>query len=221
MPTDPAAAETLAALGLTATEPTTAPEAATEPTEPAEPAAPTEPAVPEVPAEESAVPDPAGANNPDAYQKAIAAERKTAREANARARELQAALEAERTAALPLADQLAQATTNETTALLAAARYEVAAEVGLDLKLASRLQGTTAEELKADAQALLAQVGATAAAPTPTVPPEGGFRTDPPAKKDPGKEHSGLILGLLKQRVEGTPAGTTNILAGLEPAPTD
>lgn len=211
-PADPAAV--LAGLGLT-------PEPAA-PAAPVEPAAPAAPATPAAPVEPAAVePDPAGAKNPDAYQKAIAAERATARAANTRARELQAELEAERTAALPLSDQLAQATTNETKALLAAARYEVAADVGLDLKLASRLQGTTAEELKADAAALLAQVGAAPApAATPAVPPEGGFRTDPPAKKNVGQEHNNTILALLAQRSSGSQSGT-GLLAGLEPAPAD
>lgn len=60
-------------------------------------------------------------------------------------------------------------------AALRADRYEVAAAKGLPLELAARLQGSTKEELLADADVLLAQVGQQKPAPkTPSL--DGGAR---------------------------------------------
>lgn len=52
-----------------------------------------------------------------------------------------------------------------------ALRYEVAAEKGLDLKLAPRLTGTTREELEADAEALMALIPRAEPTPEPTPTP--------------------------------------------------
>lgn len=54
-----------------------------------------------------------------------------------------------------------------------ALKYEVAAEQGLELKLASRLSGTTRDELVADAKALKELVGAMPSTPRPD-PHQGG-----------------------------------------------
>lgn len=217
MPNVPAATtDLLAGIGLIPDEPEDVP--VTDPGVPTpEPAAPAAPADPPAPAGEPE-PDPTGANNPDAYQKAIAAERKKAKDANAAARALQAKLEEQENASKPLQQQIDEANAKGREAALIAVRYEVAAKVGLDLTLASRLSGTTREEIEADAETFKTQVGAPA--PTPTIPPEGGVRTTPEAKADPAKGHNNLILELLNSRT-GTTASGPSILAGLEPAPAD
>ena len=56
----------------------------------------------------------------------------------------------------PLEQQLADARTGRRTAELRALRYEVAAETGLDPRLAGQLQGSTREELAADVERLKA-----------------------------------------------------------------
>lgn len=192
----------------------------------AEPAAVT-PAVPAaavvVEEPEETPPDPAvvaQANNPDAVSALIAAERKTAREANARARELQAQLEAEQTAAKPLPEQIAQSDLRAAEAEMRATRLEVAAEAGLDLKLASRLTGSTREELVADAATFKTEIGAPAA--VPAVLPEGGVRVAAPAAPDPAAAHNsllGAVLGHHQSQRQAT--GGQSILSALEPAPQD
>lgn len=163
--------------------------------------------------EEDDIVVPEGAANPDAVRNAIKAERKAAREANARARELEAQLAAKNDEQVPLEQKV----TNANAATAAAERkvltYEVVAEVGLDLAWAPRLAGSTREEMMADAQILKASVtAATPPAPPPALPPEGGVRTTPPAKPDPVKDHNNTLLAIL----HGT-AGER----GLEPAPED
>lgn len=204
--TTPAATDPLADAGL-------APAPADAPAVPVVPA-PVEPAV-EVPAAEPAeAAVVAQAKNPDAVQALIDAERKTAREANAKARELKAQLEAQTDASKPLEEQVTDSNKKAAEAELRATRLEVAAEAGIDLKLASRLSGATREELLADAEAFKPLIGATA--PTPTVPPEGGVRTTPAAKKDPVKDHNNLLAEALGRR-SASPG--QSFLSGLEPAP--
>jgi len=181
------------------------------------PAAPAAPAVPAAPAPEPIV-VPEGARNPDAVQKAIAAERETARLANAERRRLEAELEAERAAALPLADQLALAQAGEQAAALTAMRFEVAAEAGLPLNLASRLNGSTREELTEDVKTFSSQVGTIT--PAPLVAPEGGLRLPPPVKANPELAHNALISALVGQGRMAAPQAR-DPFAGLEPAPQD
>jgi hypothetical protein len=214
----PAASALLAGIGIMPNDPADVPDPAAPVPDPAAPVV-DPPAGPPAPAGEPD-PDPSGAQNPDAYQRAIAAERKRAKDANAEARRLQAELDARETAAKPLEEQVAEANQKAKDAALIAVRYEIAAKVGLDLSLASRLSGSTREEIEADAAAFKAQVGTTPTAPL--VPPEGGVRTTPEAKPDPATGHNALILELLTSRSGSGAAGSgPSILAGLEPAPAD
>jgi hypothetical protein len=213
-PAVPATPDPLAAAGLApAPVDVPAPAAAVPDIAPAAPAAPAPIAAP---AAEEEIVVPAGAENPDAVKNAIAAERKAARDANARARQLQADLEAQQNASKPLEEQVAESNRKSADADLRATRLEVAAEAGIDLKLASRLQGTTREELTADAETFKPLIGA---APTPTVPPEGGVRPQPPAKPDPVTDHNNLLAQALGAR--SPRSGSQSILSGLEPAPED
>lgn len=182
---------------------------------PAAPAAP-EPVVPDGDDDdEVVVPD--GAENPDAVRAAMKSERKKAREANARARELQARLDAQTEETKPLEQRVTEAAQRAEEAELRALRIEVAAETGLDLKLAPRLVGKTREELIADATELQASVGTPGS--QPAAPPEGGFRPAGTAgSPDPAKAHDNLLLALLAQ---GRPQPASALFAGLEPAPQD
>jgi DsbC/DsbD-like thiol-disulfide interchange protein len=77
-----------------------------------------------------------------------------------------------------------------TTAELKLAKYDVAAQTGLPLDLAMRLQGSTAEELTRDAETLLGLVGRKAripGAPPATGDRQGGFRANPDSETDLGK----------------------------------
>ena len=85
--------------------------------------------------------------------------------------EYQKLYEAERARAADLEKQAADMAARIAAQELATLRQRVAAEKGLPPALAERLQGTTAEELAADAEALLS------ALPRPTAPPlNGGTR---------------------------------------------
>lgn len=88
---------------------------------------------------------------------------------------------ASKTEAQKLAERAdsAERTATETAAKLA--RFEVAAEKGIPIELAPRLQGSTKEELLADADVLLTQVGQTAPKP-PTL--DGGARKPPSGGTD-------------------------------------
>jgi hypothetical protein len=233
-PAPSAVGTALAAAGLLpvpAEDPETAPAVAVLPTAPVAPVAsvpapaptapppvapPTPPASPVAPAlepEEDEIVVPEGAANPDAVRNAIKAERKAAREANARARELEAQLAAKNDEQIPLEQKVANANAATAAAERKALTYEVVAAVGLDLAWAPRLAGSTREEMMADAQVLKASVtAATPPAPPPALPPEGGVRTTPPAKPDPVKDHNNTLLAIL----HGTAGGR-----GLEPAPED
>ena len=167
--------------------------------------------------EEEEIEVPAGAENPDAVRNAIKAERAAARKANARARELEAELRAREDAEVPLEDKARQAEEAAAAAELRALRIEVAAKAGLDLQLASRLQGSNEEELLADAEALK---GLTVSAPAqPAVPPEGGLRQPAPTPTDPIKAHNALMGAILGGAQQAR--GSRDPLAGLEPAPED
>lgn len=160
---------------------------------------------------------PEGAKNPDAVQRAIAAERKAAREANARARQFEQQLREQQERETPLEDLIAESKAKEDAANLRALRYEVAAESGIPLSLASRLQGSDRDSLAADAASLRELVSANA--PAPPLPPEGGTRQTPEPPADPNTAHNQLVAALAGARAAQR-AGL-DPFAGLEPAPED
>lgn len=149
--------------------------------------------------EEESVEIPEGAKNPDAVKALIQAERKKARDANARARELerQAAEAAE--ANKPLEERLANAERKAQEAELNALRVEVGTNLGLSLTLSKRLSGSTAEELAQDASTLLAELGHK---PKPQVPGlDGGVKTPPPpAAKDATQVHNEWLGGIINKK---------------------
>lgn len=135
----------------------------------------------------------------DALKRALQAEREAAKAARREARQARADLQAatERIEALTaqLADTEGQAdkVKHLEGRLL---RYEVAAEKGLDLKLAARLTGATREELAADADELLSLVA----------PRDADFDGGPqgdraPKKQDPKAAHRDFVVGLLRGEV--------------------
>lgn len=153
---------------------------------PAPDPAPTPPAPsapePTPPADPAPTPDPLG----DAGLKALQAERTRAAKAEADLKALQKQIEdSQKTAEQKAADAITAATTVATEATAKALRYEVAADKGIDLALASRLTGSTREELEADADKLMTLIPkgqAPATPPTgPTVPGQqpGGAQTPP------------------------------------------
>lgn len=103
--------------------------------------------------------------------KALQAERDARSRAEAEAATLRKQIEdATKTAEQKMADDLKAAQDLATTNATRAMRYEVAAAKGLDLKLATRLAGSTREELEADADTLKALIPAVAPAPPPLTP---------------------------------------------------
>lgn len=163
---------------------------------------PTVPLAPAVAEAEETIELPEGAQNPDAVTALIRAERKLAKEANARARELekQAADAAE--AAKPLAERVSSAEQKAQEAELRALRLEVGVGLGLTPTLSRRLSGTTAEELATDAAALIAELGTK---PTPHVPGlDGGVKPPPPpANVDPSVAHSQTLVNLITRHRTG------------------
>lgn len=118
-------------------------------------------------------------------QKALAAERKARgaaekasaaaqKKADDLAKRLQAIEDRDKSEAQKLADRLAEAENNATSAQGRLLRYEVAAEKKLPSEWAARLQGSTKEELEADADALLASLGTQQQRNTPNY--DGGVR---------------------------------------------
>lgn len=94
------------------------------------------------------------------FWKAKAREQETRAKANAEKAKKFDDLEAERkTEAEKLTDRATEAERVAADAVLRATRFEVAAEKGLPIELAPRLQGSTKDELLADADVLLTQVG--------------------------------------------------------------
>jgi hypothetical protein len=152
--------------------------------------------------EEESIEIPDGAKNPDAVKALIQAERKKARDANARARELerQAAEVAE--ANKPLEERLANAERKAQEAELNALRVEVGTNLGLSLTLSKRLSGQTAEELAQDANTLLAELGSR---PKPQVPGlDGGVKTPPPpAAQDATQTHNTWLGQIIQQKRHG------------------
>lgn len=99
-------------------------------------------------------------------KKALQAERDARATAERALADLRREVEdSQKTAEQKAADDLAEARRSAESATAQALRYEVAAEKGLDIKLASRLTGATREELEADADVLMTLI------PTQTKPP--------------------------------------------------
>lgn len=136
---------------------------------------------------------PEGAKDEDAVKSALQAERQAAKEAKAQARELRATVK-------ELSERLAEVESDYSSnskklseyegkvpGLEATiTRYEIAAEKGLDLKLASRISGSSREEMEADADELKKLIGASSAVSDF----DGGARDSAPAKGTPEQEHA-------------------------------
>lgn len=119
-----------------------------------------------------------------AAEKAAAKSGKEAREAAARIKEFE---DRDKTEQQKLEDRAAAAEKAAEEATTKALRAEVALDKGLPKALAARLQGSTLEEMQADADALLALVPTAPSAP-PTAPPPAaagvGAQGTPPAPAD-------------------------------------
>jgi flagellar biosynthesis/type III secretory pathway protein FliH len=156
---------------------------------------------PVAPPEEESIEIPDGAKNPDAVKALIQAERKKAREANARARELERQATEAAEANRPLEERLANAERKAQEAELNALRVEVGTNLGLSLTLSKRLSGQTVEELAQDANTLLAELGNR---PKPQVPGlDGGVKTPPPVAADPKLAHNTFLSNLIAQKRQG------------------
>ena len=144
-----------------------------------------------------------GAQNPDAFKRALDAERQAAKDAKAQARDLKRQLDEAREQINALTSERDELKTKlgETEGRIPGLeskimRYEVAAAKGLDLKLASRLNGSTREELEADADELVKLIGNGA----PADDLDGGARETAPKKGTPEQEHAKLLAGLFGLR---------------------
>ncbi|MFG3476469.1 hypothetical protein ACGF3K_14555 [Streptomyces sp. NPDC047980] len=126
-------------------------------------------------------------------QKALAAERKaraaaekavtaTQKERDRLAARLQELEDRDKTEAQKLAEAKAAAESEAATARQELLRYRVAAAKKLPASLAARLQGSTEEEMAADADALLEVLGAQQQANAPSY--DGGVRKPAPAPTD-------------------------------------
>ncbi len=107
----------------------------------------------------------------DGGQKALKSEREARKKAEDDLKALRQEIEdSKKTAEQKAADDIAAAKAEAGQSSAKALRYEVAAEKGLDLKLAARLTGSTKEELEADADALMALIPKAQQAETPAGP---------------------------------------------------
>lgn len=178
-----------------------------EPESPESTPAPEAPETPEAPAvTEPEAPEPIevpeGAKNPDAVANLIAAERKAARDANARRRELEAELARIKEEGQPLEQRLQVASQRAQEAELKALRLEVGVAKGLPIELASRLAGSDAESLTQDAESLLEILKTKSAAPSlPGL--DGGVRRPPAAPANPEQAHNAWLGEVLRQRRTG------------------
>lgn len=123
----------------------------------------------------------------DAGKRALAAEREARRAAEAQTAALRKQIEdATKTAEQRATDDLRAAQAEAAANGAKALRYEIAAETGLPLALASRLTGSTREELAADAETLktLIPVGATPPRTPAPDPSQGPRPVDPAATED-------------------------------------
>ncbi|MEU9495421.1 hypothetical protein AB0D73_27085 [Streptomyces sp. NPDC048215] len=122
----------------------------------------------------------------DAERRARAAAEKTATAAQKQlddmAKRLQAFEDRDKSEAQKLADRVQAAETEAATASSRLLRYEVAAQKKLPAGWANRLQGSSKEELEADAEALLKELGDTRQRQSPDY--DGGVRKPAPAPTD-------------------------------------
>lgn len=128
---------------------------------------------PDAPTQETPQPDPKAADEQlgDPGKKALQSEREARKQAEDALKALRQEIEdSKKTAEQKAADDIAAAKAEAGQSSAKALRYEVAAEKGLDLKLAARLTGSTKEELEADADALMALIPKAQQAETPTGP---------------------------------------------------
>lgn len=99
------------------------------------------------------------------------------------------------------AEKLEQRATKAETRLAEAQaridRYEVAAEAGLPLKHAGRIQGKSRDEMLADAKSLADEFGSKPAAEAPPTRFDGGARDPVTPAGTPEEEHQKFISALL------------------------
>ena len=139
----------------------TPPEGGDGTTPPATPEPPAAPPAATAPVKPADITDEAWAALADPGKRAIVAERQRADTEKQRADALQKQIDdAGKTAEQKAADELKAANLRGDTAELKALKYEIAAEKGIDLKLAPRLTGATRAELEADAENLKGLLGA-------------------------------------------------------------
>ncbi len=106
-------------------------------------------------------------------KKALTTERDARKAAEQKVKDLEKQLEdSKKTDEQRIKDDLGTAQSELAASQSQLLRYEVAAEIGLDIKLASRLKGSTREEIEADAKAFKDLVG-TKSTPKPD-PHQGG-----------------------------------------------
>lgn len=101
--------------------------------------------------------------------------------------------EAQKTETQKLTERAEQAERDRAAAVLESLRFRVAAEKGLTPKQAARLQGTTEDELKADADELLAEFASTGPQPFGTV--DQGVRKTTPAPNQDEKQVARALFG--------------------------
>ena len=156
-------------------------------------------------------PQPAEPDNPlgDAGKKALEAERKARRDAEARLKQLEQTLaeraDAEKSELEKLTDKLGEAQTNATSAAQSLMRLEVALEKAPDgmgisqvRKLAKRLSGDTREALEADAEELFGEFGA-------GQPPSGQPTPKPKGGNNPAADDESVDADAIAERIAARP----------------
>lgn len=122
-------------------------------------------------------------------KKALKSERDRRKAAEGRAKDLEKQIEdSKKTAEQLSADELKQTRDLLTAAETRAMKFEVAAEAGLELKLAARLTGATREELLEDAKSLKELVGAKQSTNPKPDPNQGGGSHTPAKGVSAGRE---------------------------------
>lgn len=149
------------------------------------------------PSEEGATPDPGKLG--DGGRKALEAERKARRDAEKKVTELEAALQEiadrDKSASEKQAEQITSLKAELAKATLSTARFRVALQSGLSETQAKRLVGDTEEELTADAEQLVQDLGLVksdetvlpASGPVVDLKPGSGDPDDPIPETDPEK----------------------------------
>lgn len=99
-----------------------------------------------------------------------------------------------------LTERASELEQNLTTAQANAARYEIALEKGLTKSQAKRLVGSTREELEADAEELLTDLGVDDDKPSPSRRPTERLRPGAAPDAEPAKSASELADAVVKAR---------------------